>query len=701
MSAAEDARTALTRPGRRLDPALLAWIVVAVVAVACFTMRDEIRWLKTYPKDWVIPFDQWMNLGMDWFVDRFKWLFRAISWTLDWPMTGIRDTLHWLPWPATIVIFCAMAHAASGWRLSLFTFVSLLYMVIVGYWDESMNTLALVVISVPLAVAAGLFMGIWGFKSQAARRVIDPMLDIMQTVPTFAYLIPILLLFGFGPVVGLVASVIYAIPPMVRNTLLGLSLVPQEIVESGRMSGCTDRQLLWWVEVPAAAKNIMMGVNQTIMAALSMVIIAAIIGGFDDIGWVVLSTMRKAQFGPSLVSGLVIALLAMVIDRISMEYSKRDILTRRQREGGYVRHRHLIAGGVALGVILPLSVLLTPLRQYPDAWTLPLGPYLNSAVDSLVVNYSDVMDAIKETALFYFMLPLRIGYERAISPYSWGFELTPAMSIGYAIGIATLGLFALRKLGARYALAVVIFGTLAYFGTTGTPWPVFIAVVTMVAWRAGGIRVASIALFSMTFILLNGLWQKAMLSVYLCGAAVFLSFVAGTALGVWASQNDHVSRILRPINDTLQTMPQFVFLIPALMLFQVGEFSALLAIIAYAIVPSIRYSEHGIRRIPEEVLEAARSMGCTRWQFLWHVKLPLAIPEIMLGLNQTILYGLAMLVIAALVGTQGLGQQVYIALGKADSGLGLVAGLSIALVAITADRIIQAWSQDRKAALGL
>ena len=148
-------------------------------------------------------------------------------------------------------------------------------------------------------------------------------------------------------------------------------------------------------------------------------------------------------------------------------------------------------------------------------------------------------------------------------------------------------------------------------------------------------------------------------------------------------------------------MPQFVYLIPVLMFFQVGDFSALIAVIAYAIVPMIRYTEHGIRNVRPDIIEAAEAMGCTRRQILFQIQLPMALPEIMLGLNQTIMYGLAMLVIAALVGTRDLGQLVYIALGKADTGKGLVAGLSIALIAMITDRIIQAWANRKKAELGL
>ena len=152
----------------------------------------------------------------------------------------------------------------------------------------------------------------------------------------------------------------------------------------------------------------------------------------------------------------------------------------------------------------------------------------------------------------------------------------------------------------------------------------------------------------------------------MCGIAVIISFISGTLLGIWAANNSFVSAILRPINDTLQTMPLFVILIPFVMLFKIGDFTALLAIIAYAIVPAIRYSEHGLRNLPEEVIEAAKMMGSTKQQLLLQVKIPLALPVMMLGLNQTIMYGIAMLVIAALVGTNGLEQIVYIGLNDGN-----------------------------------
>ena len=192
-----------------------------------------------------------------------------------------------------------------------------------------------------------------------------------------------------------------------------------------------------------------------------------------------------------------------------------------------------------------------------------------------------------------------------------------------------------------------------------------------------------------------------MLSVYLCGIATIISFVFGTTIGIWAAHNDKVSAFVRPINDTMQTMPLFVIVIPFVMVFKIGEFTGLLAIIAYAFVPAIRYAEHGLRNLPETVIEAGNMMGATRWQLLWQVKIPLALPVMMLGLNQTIMYAIAMLVIAALVGTNGLEQIVYIGLSDGDFGIGIVAGLCMAIIAIIADRMTQGWSKKRQAELGL
>ncbi len=687
----------------RLPPRLLCWFAFAVFAVLCLALRGDEKWLVGYPRGWEIPLIDWLEAAMDWFTAHFKPVFRFISDVLEWPMKGLLGVLHWLPWPATIGIVAVVAYAAKGWRLAGFCTAALLYMVIVGYWEESMSTLALVGMSVPLSLLIGMTLGLLGFQSRWARRVIEPMLDVMQTVPTFAYLVPILILFGIGPVVGMVASAIYASPPVVRNVMLGLGRVPDNVIESGQMSGCNGFQLLFLVRIPAATHTIMIGVNQTIMAALSMVIIAAIIGGFADIGWEVLSTMRKAQTGQSLLAGLVIVLLAMMMDRISRGFAERTGEIHLARTGHVLnRHPYLSAMVAATGIGIVLAAVFPAFERYPEAWVYYPAEDLNEAVGWFTRNFFETTDAIKTYTLYFFMLPMKAGLERIARPTSWGFEFKEAADAIYywalAIGVGGLvALFANWRGVVTYGLLAVLF----FYGASGTPWPVFIAAVTLIAFQVGGWKVALFAFLGMAFILTTGAWSRAMLSFYLTATSVIVCFVVGGSIGVWAAQNDRVSAIVRPINDTLQTMPLFVFLIPVIMVFLVGDFSALLAIIMYSIVPAIRYTEHGLRHVDPVAVEAARMMGCTERQVLWRVKLPLAIPEIMLGLNQVVMFALAMLVIAALVGTKGLGQWVYDALTNARFGQGVIAGGSMALIAMIADRIIQAWASQKKRDLGL
>ena len=672
------------------------WILVGLITAVCLYFRSKYSWLVDIPAHWRWPISDWINLGMDWFVASFKWFFRSINWLLDWPLMAAQGFLQWLPWSATIIAFCTVAYVASGWRLSVFTFFALMYMVVTGHWSPSMNTLAVVFISIPLAIAAGFFLAIGAYSSHRVNRFVQPMLDLMQTVPTFAYLIPILLLFGFGPVVGVVASAIYACPPMVRNMIVGLQKVPSEVIESGLISGATRRQLFWSVQVPSALKNIMIGINQTTMAALSMVIIAAIIGSSADIGWAVLSTMRKAQFGQSLLAGIVIALIAMVLDRISWGFSDRPRAVQRAHLPKAERLRPWLVGLFLMMLFSIVALIIPFFGSYPKALVFfPAAP-INELLTFVTANYANVTDTIKNSVYFYFLLPLRIGLGKAISPFSWGFSLTDTMIWGYAITAAGLASWFFVKSRWRSAVAVLMIGSLLYFGLSTFPWIAFISMVSLIAWQVGGPKVAALSLLGWLFMLVSGVWPQAMLSVYMCLASVIVCFTVGGGLGIWASHNSTVSNFIRPINDTLQTMPLFVILIPFLMFFQIGEFTAFLAIIAYAIVPMIRYTEHGLRHVPGETIEAARSMGCTNRQILWQVKMPLALPEIMLGLNQTVMFALAMLVISALVGTKGLGQSVYIALGKADPGLGLVAGFGMALIAIIADRIIQSFSKKRK-----
>jgi glycine betaine/proline transport system permease protein len=674
--------------GLRWDRGLGIWLGVLAFTILCLVVREAAPWISAYPPAWVPPVADAIDRFSSALSEFVAPVTRFIAFLLDRPMRAIQAVLQWIPWPVMVALVGLTALRAGGRRLALFAVATLAYLLIAGYWRQSMNTLALVSLAVPISVTTGFFLGALAYRVKKARSMVEVALDVMQTVPAFAYLIPLLLLFGFGPVVGLIASAIYAIPPMVRNTVLGLERVPDDIAESGTMSGCTPRQRFWLVEVPSAMPQILVGINQTTMAAFSIVIIASIIGGFEDIGWEVLSSMRQAAFGQSLLSGLVIALMAMVMDRITLGFAGQG---KRARPAWLTARRFwtVIGGLLLVAVILHAADLLLTL---PFAGQRVINAAaLNQWVLGLVARYADPLETFKNNFLYFFILPLRIGMVRAVAPVSWGITLTPTVIATYAAIVAVIAGGLAARFGWRPALAVIVAGLFFYFGFTAFPWPAFIALVVTLAWRCAGRGVALFAFCGCLFILVMGLWVPFMQTFYLCLLAVLFCLIIGGALGLWAAHNDTVSKVLRPVNDTLQTMPQFVFLIPALMFFKVGELTALIAIMLYVIVPPIRYVEHGIRQVRADCVEAARQSGCTPAQLLFHVKLPLALPVVMLGLNQTIMAALSMVVIAAMVGTKDLGQQVYIALGKANAGLGLISGLAIALVAMIADRIIRGW----------
>ena len=680
----------------------LSWIVIIFITIVLLFFQDKWVWISKYPKELIVPVSDWINFSMEKFIDKFGWFFLNISWLLSWPIIGAQWLLHSVPWVVIIFLVTFTAYLSSGLKLALFTLSASFYMVLIGYWDESMNTLALVIISVPMAIFIGFGLGVWGFFSKRAEKVIMPILDIFQTVPTFAYLLPILLLFGFGTVVGLIASILYSFPPMVRNTILGLKRVPDHIIESAIMSGANSKQLFWQAMLPSCKKQILLGINQSTMAALSMVIIAAIIGGTADIGWEVLYYIRKAEVGQSLVVGLVIALMAIIIDRITSGFALKSDKEKKSLEFfKNFRMNYLslaIAGSILLFLIARFFVVLDDWPYNLSVW---VSGYINDLFETFVKTFRTEIKQLKTYTLFFIMLPTKIGFQEAVSPFTWGFKLEIVHKVFYFASFFILSLWFLKNKKNNIFIFILLLMIFLYFGLTHMPWPSLLLIYSFFAWQVGGYKLALGTFFGLGFIVVVGMWPEAMISVYLCGIAVVFCFIVGTSIGIWAAHNTIVSAIVRPINDTLQTIPLFVILIPFVMLFKIGDFTALLAIIIYAIVPSIRYAEHGIRNLPSEVIDASKMMGSTKTQLLFLVKLPLALPVIMLGLNQTIMYGIAMLVIAALIGTNGLEQIVFIGLTDGNMGKGLIAGLSMAIIAMIVDRITKTISEKRSEALGL
>lgn len=696
-------RLSVSMPGR-IEPALAQWLVLFAVATICFFLADRIPAIRTFPDSLILPVQAWFNQAMEVFVTIFGPGFTALSAMLEWLMLVVQKGLIASPWILTISALTALVLLVGNLRVALLTAGALLYMALIGYWEESMRTLALVALSIPLSALVGFALGTAAFLSPRAERAIQPLMSLMQTIPAFAYLIPALILLGFGPVVGLFVAIIYASPPFARNLLLGLKRVPSDTIEAGITSGATPVQLFWQVRIRSSTNAILIGLNQTTMAALNMVIIASMIGSTADIGWEVLSTMRKAQFGESLIAGLVIVLMAITLDRTTRAFARR-MGQPRSMKGDADRRTWLARTAFAYGLILAGTILLAhlwpALGHFPDRWVINPSAQLNSGLNAFITTFSNQIEQIKRMVAFYFMMPLRLGLQQTISPFTWGIEFTPLLKGLYLASGAALSALSLYAGRWRLAVTLVCILAVAYFGFAQIPWIVIVSAIALLAWQTGGIASLSMSLAGMGFILTSGLWPKAVLSIYLCTAAVFIAFFLGVLIGIAAARSDAVSTAVRPVNDALQTMPLFVFLIPVLMVFGIGEFAALVAIVMYAIVPAIRYTEHGLRNLPAAPVEAAIAMGCTPRQRLFTVELPLALPEIVLGLNQTIMFALAMLVIAALVGTSDLGQVIYTSLSEADFGAGIAAGLSMAIIALISDRIIQSWARTRKQALGL
>lgn len=264
----------------------------------------------------LIPLNNWVESALNWLVNHFRPLFHAIRWPVDAILSDIQWVLQHIPSPILIIIFGLVAWQIAGRRLAIGTVLSLIAVGAIGAWQQAMVTLALVFTSVIFCVVIGLPMGIWLARSDRALAVFRPLLDAMQTTPAFVYLVPIVMLFGIGNVPGVVVTIIFALPPLIRLTNLGIRQVPGDLVEAARSFGASPRQLLYKVQMPMAMPTIMAGINQTLMLALSMVVIASMIA-VGGLGQMVLRGIGRLDMGLAAVGGLGIVFLAVILDRLT------------------------------------------------------------------------------------------------------------------------------------------------------------------------------------------------------------------------------------------------------------------------------------------------------------------------------------------------------------------------------------------------
>ncbi|MGI9332017.1 MAG: ABC transporter permease [Gammaproteobacteria bacterium] len=632
--------------------------------------KKNAGWAFKVPRYRRLPLRRQVSDAMDWLVTSadlgpftFYEFTRGIAWLLNKPLdlavsvlaTGwlsgqgstATQILAPLSWIAVIVVAAATGRYAKDWKLAALAGACFIYLAVFGQWQSAMMTLSSISIAVPFGVAGGLAAGIAAYRWAWVRKIVTPLLDLMQTVPVFAYLVPVLFLFGFGPVAAMIATIIYAMPPMVRVTMLALHQVPDEVRELGHMTGCTGLQMLYRVLIPSAMPSLVVGLNQVIMLSLNMVIIASMIGA-GGLGFDVLAALRRLDIGSGFEAGVAIVVLAIALDRLSRAFASKapPVHLERAPQSILARHPYALTSVAVILVTAAAGEALSWFETYPQTWTLTTGTFWDRLVQSINVNYFDQLEAIKTFVLLNVLVP----FKRAL-------------------------LF--------------------------LPWPAVVVAVALAGLQLGGWRLALLTGALTLFCALVGLWDKTMVTVYLCGVSVVIACLIGIPIGIAAAEHERLGKVVEVIIDTLQTLPSFVYLMPVVMLFRVGDFSAMVAVVVYAMAPAIRYTLHGVRQVDPQLVEAGTVAGCTPWQVLFKIKLKLAVPEIMLGINQTVMLALSMLVITALVGTRDLGQEVYIALTKADTGRGIVAGLCVAFIAIVTDRLIAAGAQRTKKRLGL
>ena len=693
--------------GRKDLAVLAAVLVVLAISIAVSKLSVE---PEPFPATIIdgFAFAETVNGGEKWLRTNYRWLTRAISGGIRYTLDLVETFLILLPWPVVVLAIALPALCIGGLRLGLFCAVATMFWGFMDMWDPAMETLSLMAISVVISVVLGVLIGIVASQSNAVESVVRPVLDTMQTMPAFVYLIPAVFFFGIGGAPAILATIIYALPPAVRLTSLGIRQVDPEIVEAARSFGSTGLQLLVKVKLPLALPSIMMGINQSVMMALALVVLATFIGA-AGLGYEVWQALRHLNIGWSLEGGLSIVLMAIIFDRISYAMSEEGkaeavrfkgtfrLLPRRFEGQGWAE---AIEKGVDAVVVLVGAASRTVAAFIAGLAGLvlrPVGGDLADGVRSLVNRHVFlVIGSMILVAVYLFD-----AYLVSIGdfPSSWQFSIRGPADTALDWLVVNQAFIAVTT-WIRGAVFSWLLDPLADF-LVALPWWYTIGLVAAMVWLSAGRWLALVSVVALMFIGAVDLWSVAMFTLASILVSVFLCFLMGVPLGILAACSNAFEAFLRPILDAMQTMPPFVYLVPVLMFFGGNVVSAVIATVIYAVPPVIRLTSLGIRGVPPEAVESAQSFGSTFMQTLVKVRLPLALPSIMMGINQAVMMALAMTVITPLIGGGGLGEEVFRALAVVNTGLGLEAGLSIVFLAIVLDRLTQAWSRKQQEALGL
>ncbi|WP_254392149.1 ABC transporter permease [Streptomyces buecherae] len=613
-------------------------LAVLAVLAAVLVPIAHAKWSSgSWPEALTVDLTDPLTDTNDWIIDNrdshplFLYFFGHISNGIVASVRGVYLVLLALGWTGVTAAATLVAWRTAGARTALTSAVSFTVCGLLGMWVPTMQTLALMVVAVALSVVVGGLLGLAGGLFERAFRVLRPVLDTMQVLPAFAYLLPVVLVFGIGVPGAVLATVIYAAPPMARLTALGLRGADPGVLEAVDSLGASRWQRLVTARLPLARRELLLGLNQTIMMALSMAVIASMIGG-GGLGDRVYQALSSVDVGAALAAGIPIVLLAVVLDRTTAaagEHSHAPAAPRWLRGlDGWAVAAALVAGQLADSL------------TWPRSWTVEIAGPVNDAVDWMTDHLYSGVPVVGGTA-------------------DWAGHFTSWV------------LDPLRD------------------GLQGLPWWSALLIVAALAWLIGTWGTALTATLAMAAVGVLGVWDESMNTLSQVLAAVAVTLVIGFAIGIAAARSERLERLLRPVLDVFQTMPQVVYLIPVVALFGVGRAPAAAAAIVYALPAVVRITTQGLRQVDPAALEAARSLGASRGQQLRQVQLPLARPALLLAVNQGVVLVLAVVIIGSLVGGGGLGYEVLFGLAQGDLATGLVAGAAIVCLGLMLDRVTQ------------
>jgi glycine betaine/proline transport system permease protein len=637
-----------------------ARIILAIAVTVTLLQYAAVlpTWLHRIPEAMIPPFATWLDVIFNFVKEDLgllkftRFLTGGLEVVLDASGNVFYGKRRWpnlgpMPWTAVAGVAAVIGYYLGGWRLALLGGGTFVWTALIGQWEIAMETMSVLAVAAPMAFVIGLSLGIAAWRYEWVDKVIRPVLSVLQTLPFFTYLLPAVIFFKVGPTAGAVATTIYAIPPMILMTTLGLQKVSPEVVEAGKMSGCSKFQMLRHVYIPSARTEILVGVNQVIMLCLAMVVLTAFIG-MPGLGAKLLAMMGSFKLGRSFEIGVTIVLLAVTLDRMSKAWVVKQPVHFEKGTSWVNRHKTLV---VAIAVFIGFTLLSMVL---PIAGTIGRGQDFSQGkeLDNLIKGFLAI-DVVKDVTY-----------------------------------------------GIRYVLNVWILNPFRDF-LLSIPTPAFIMVIVAFAVWLGGRREGIIAAIFFGLVAMSGWWDRSVITLYSVLAAVAIAMLIGIPVGVMASRSDKWSRRVLLACDTAQTFPSFIYLIPAIMLFGITATAVVGSVLIFAMVPLTRYTIEGLRTVPPEMTEAADMAGATRMQKLVNVQLPLALPTMAVGFNQAIMFAFFMVIIAAFIGTQDLGQELQRTLAGTDLGKNFVLGICVSLMALTFDLVIMKWAADKKRALGL